>query len=304
MDDSARRSFLATLPGRLAVAIGAAELAAATTPPAGTGIDPVRERGDLWVGSRRLPSAIPDVGLLLEPPVDARWLCAAWGIDRPVAVSGDSMQRSWEVLEAGAELPDPHARRIAADRFSAGRWRVGLRLAGRPAGPLPDMVCGASPAYDVHERGGEIRRLDVTVVAPRADVVRADHPDAQALLDAMAAAFPVWRSGWAVAPGSSFVVLYDVNGPLAGAAIVDDGHGTASAGRLCVPSGHGSAGTGSALLDVLEAVALDRGCRLLRLDSSAFLAHNEVPLQRHGYVVAPPYDGDPDAIVWAGRDLA
>lgn len=303
MDDDARRAFLTTLPGRLADAIGAAELDAATTPPAGAGIERRREQDELRVGSHLMPSPIPSVLLAFDPPADARWLCGAWGMDRPVAVSDDPHQRSWEILVAGAELPDPSARRIAADRFVAGRWQVGLRLATRPVGGLPDLVSGASPAYDVGERGGEICRLDVRTVAPRADVVVAGHADARSLLDAMAAAYPAWHAGWVVAPGSAFVVLYDDEGPVAGATIEDDGHGTASAGRVCVQSGHGSTVTGSALLDVLEAVALDRGCRALRLDSSAFLAHNEVPLGRHGYVVAPPYDGDGDAAVWAERDL-
>lgn len=90
-----------------------------------------------------------DVAVTLVPPVDAAELCRAWGLERPVAVSGDAHQRTWTILLAGDEVPDPHGRRITARRVRAGAFTVDAELTGRPRGPLPEVVFGASPAYDV-----------------------------------------------------------------------------------------------------------------------------------------------------------
>jgi hypothetical protein len=163
MDDAARREFFDGLPGRLANAVGAAQLDAATVPSAGAGIARRLEPSLVGVAMERLPSQIPRVVLVVDPPVDARALCRSWGIVRPVAVSGDVHQRRWSVEVAGEELPDPHQRRIASRPFRVGRWDVRLELVARPPGGLPDLVAGASPAYDVIERGGEIHRLEVSL---------------------------------------------------------------------------------------------------------------------------------------------
>ena len=303
MDAMARLQHLADLPGRLAAAVGARELVEATRPPDGLGITQALEPADVWVGSDRLPSPIPRVVLDVDPPIDARALCEAWGIARPVAVSGDVHQRRWQVLLAGEDLGDPYQRRIAARTFATGRWDVHLHLAARPSGDLPRVVAGASPAYDVLERAGQIRRLEVSPSAHRSGVVRADHADARALLDAMAAFHPAWRPGWGVRPDADFVVVYDGERPIAGAEIGDEGRGTFTASRLCVAPNSPTDDAGSALLDLLEAVALDRGGDRLCLDGSVFLQSSAVPCRRHGYVGAPPYDGDADDSVWAERDI-
>jgi hypothetical protein len=304
MGDLERRAFLDGLPARLAGAVGPAELEAATRPSVGSGIERRLEPSLIWAGTDRLPASVPRVVVTVEPPVDARDLCRAWGIERPVATSGDAHQRGWRVDIAGEELPDPFARRIAVRPFTAGRWTVRLDLAGRPAGALPAVVAGASPAYDVLERGGEIRRLEISPTAQHSAVVRGDHPDARALLDTMAARHPAWHSGWSVPPDADVGVVYDGDGPITGAAIGDAGGGTFLASRLCVapdrPLGH----AGSTLLDLLEAVVLARGGARLRLDDSAFLHAAAIPYPRHGYVVGPPYDGDADTVTWAERDLA
>ena len=303
MDEATRWAYLDGLPSRLAAAVGPAELVAATAPPDGVGIVRRLEPDVLWVGADRPPSPFPRVVLSLDPPVDARALCRAWAIARPVAVSGDVHQRRWGIVVAGEDLPDPYQRRIAAQTFATGRWEVAIDLAGRPSGALPGVVVGASPAHDVLERGGAVVRLAVSPAASRSEVVRADHPDARALLDAMAALHPAWHAGWDVLPDTVLVVIHADGRAAAGAAIADVGRGMFAASRVCVQPAPDAGAAGAALLLVLESVALGRGGDRLRLDGSVFLHGATVPWERHGYVVGPPYAGDADDPVWVERDL-
>ncbi len=304
MDTDARWRFVADLPNRLAPAIDASDLDSATRPPDEPGV--VRTTSDDWlrIGTRLVPSAIPRITLGLDPPIDARRLCQAWGIARPVAVSGDVRQSKWSVLVAGDELADPSARRISARSLTAGRWDVNIRLTARPVGDLPDVVSGASPAYDIVERGGAVSAIEVSLTSVPASVVDAGHPDVHALLSVMAAAFPVWRAGWEVEAGSTFVVLYEGDRPVAGAAIGNDQDGTVTASRVCVAPDRRGRSLGASLLEALEGMALKGGSDQLRLDSSVFLMPSDVPYARYGYVVGPPYDGDSDAPMWAIKDLA
>lgn len=304
MDTPRRLRLLTGVIARIGEAVGATELLhAADGLPADAGIDVCVEPDALWVGADRLTSPTPRLVLGLQPPLDARSLCDALGVDHPVAVTGDVHQARWSVHVAGAELPDPYARRIAVKPFRAGRWDVRLDLLGRPAGPLPDLVAGASPAYDVRERGGQVHRIEVTRGTCRSVVVSAAHPDARALLAATAAAHPVWRGGWGLEPDHAFVLVHDGGRPVTGAAFRVVRPGLAMASRFCVAAEGQIGHAGSVLLDVLESVALERGCDRLRLDSSAFRHDAQVPYLRHGYLVGPPYDGDADQAVWAERDL-
>jgi hypothetical protein len=101
--------------------------------------------------------------LLLDPPYDARALAAAWGVTQPIAVSTDVRQRSWYLFQRGADLPDEYAKRVAAEPVTAaGGKTVRARLTGRPDGPLPDLVSGASPAYDLQEVGGLVDVIEVS----------------------------------------------------------------------------------------------------------------------------------------------
>ena len=306
MNHAMRFQVLAEFPARLAAAIGVAELVAASSVREELGIGRTLRSDQLRVGGRVLPSPIPRVVIGLDPPIDARSLCAAWGIECPVAVSGDVHQRNWQIRIAGEELPDAYHRRIAVTPILVGRWEVELRLASRPAGGLPDVVAGASPAYDILERSADITRIEVTPAAARAAVIGGGHPDAQALIKSMASLHPVWRSGWEVATAAEFVVVYLGEQPIVGAALEYNGHdgqGCSAASRFCVIPDTQVGYAGSALLDVLEAVALGRGSKRLTLDESVFLHTATIPCLRHGYVVAPPYNGDADAKVWAEREL-
>ena len=259
----------------------------------------------LRVDLRLVPDALPRANLELDPTVQARELCLAWSIERPVAVSPDGAQRRWQILAAGDDLADPYSRRIASEPITSGRWDVVAYLVTRPAGDLPGVVSGASPAYDVHERGGAVRRIEIAPTAHMTRVLEPGHADVRALLGVMASTHPVWRgagAGWSIDPAATFVTIYDAGSPVAGGALVDAGRETRVA-QLCVIPRRRGRYLGVALLDALEAVAGDRGSDRVRLDSSAFLLGDELPYARCGYVVGPPYAGDADVDVWAEKDL-
>lgn len=169
---------LTELPARLLPAVSAAELIAAMSRPAGNGAVTEVTPHLVWVGAQRLRSPIPSIRLTLAHAVDARSLCRAWGVPLPVAVSNDVHQTRWEIQVGGAELPDPYQRRIAAEPFVIGCWEVRIFLTDRPAGPLPALVAGASPAYDVAERGGQVGRIEVARARFNAAVVAGDDPAA------------------------------------------------------------------------------------------------------------------------------
>jgi hypothetical protein len=213
-----------------------------------------------------------------------------------VAVSPDVHQHTWVILVVGDELTDPHGARIASERITAGRWELVPALTARPDGELPGVVSGASPAYDVCEGGGLVRSIEIRAKPHEVRTLAPGDPHARALLGAMASRHPHWRGGWTPKPASIFVMVDDG----AGAALADLGDGVARASHICLV--HDA--LGAELLDALEAVSRDRGFHRLRLDSSAFLSDAELPYDRYGYEVGPPYDGDADVEVWAEKDLA
>jgi len=300
------RPFLTTLLERLAAALTVGELGEVTRLPDGAGVERSFSDGWLRIDSRLVADPLPRVRLQLDPPADARELCAAWAIARPVAVSPDVHQHTWQILVAGEELADPYARRIAAEPIRAGRWDVMPYLAARPGGELPGVVSGASPAYDVGERGGAVRSIEIAPTPRMTRALEPGHADALTLLDTMASAHPAWRgsgAGWSVDPAATFAVIYDAWAPVTGGALLDAGGGEARAAQLCVVPERGGEGFGVTLLDTLEALARDQGSARLRLDCTAFLLGDELPHARCGYAVGPPYAGDADVEVWAEKEL-
>jgi GNAT superfamily N-acetyltransferase len=303
---SVDRSFLITLLERLGEAVSAGDLELATRPCDGAGITRSLSAGDLRVDLRLVADPLPRVTLELDPPVDARALCAAWGLARPVAVSSDVEQRSWWIRVGGEELPDRYSRRIASESITAGRWKISPRLAARPTGELPGLVSCASPAYDVPTRGGAVRSIEIAPTSHTIRTLEPSHPDVRELLAVMASAHPSWRGsgeGWSVNPAATFVAIYDGVATVAGCALTETGDGATRASQLCVAPGRLGQRLGATLLDTLEAVARDRGSARLRLDSSAFLLGDELPHARWGYAIAPAYAGDADVEVWAEKDL-
>jgi hypothetical protein len=114
--------------------------------------DPSAAPPGVWAG----PS-----GFTLTPPVDARRLAGLWGVQRPVAVSVDVHQTLWYLFDTGQELPHPSLRWIEVVPVRAGSLVLRARLTGRPPGPVPTTVAGASPAYDLLTVPGEVDVVEV-----------------------------------------------------------------------------------------------------------------------------------------------
>ena len=117
-------TFLAKLPAALADASVAEVLA---NPPAGIR---VQRNGAAWE--------------LAVPTLDVAPMLAQWGWTDAFAVSGDVHQRRFRIMRKTQELS---ADRIATRFPSVGRWQLEIVLDARPAGPLPGISAGASPAY-------------------------------------------------------------------------------------------------------------------------------------------------------------
>lgn len=87
--------------------------------------------------------------LTFPQPIPASTLCEAMGWAQPYALSGDVEQRRWHIHLWVAHLADPYGQHIHTRRPEVGAWSITAWLAGRPAGPLPGVAAGASPAYDL-----------------------------------------------------------------------------------------------------------------------------------------------------------
>ena len=83
-----------------------------------------------------------------KSPVSARELAGVMGLQRAYLVSGDVHQFTFSLRVWTKDLEDPHRKRIATDFPKAGPWLLDAR-GSRPAGDLPGVASGASPAYDL-----------------------------------------------------------------------------------------------------------------------------------------------------------
>jgi hypothetical protein len=119
-------------------------------------------RSATGVGDVAFDAPAERVTVTLAPPVPVRELIADWQVARPYAVSGDVHQRSWSVFAWTDDLEDPYNRRIATVLPRFGRWQVQAQLAGRPAGPMPAVVSGASSAYDLRDSAEPIMSVTIS----------------------------------------------------------------------------------------------------------------------------------------------
>lgn len=78
-----------------------------------------------------------------------------------MAVSVDVHQTLWYLFDTGREFPHPSLRWIEAVPVRAGSLVLRARLTGRPPGPVPTTVAGASPAYDLLEVPGQVDVVEV-----------------------------------------------------------------------------------------------------------------------------------------------
>jgi hypothetical protein len=86
----------------------------------------------------------------------ARWL----RLDEAYIVSGDVHQALWAIQVKAGEVADSHQTRIHVTRPVVGPWELRIRVGGRPQGPLPEVVAGASPAYPI--AGSDVLITNVT----------------------------------------------------------------------------------------------------------------------------------------------
>jgi hypothetical protein len=94
----------------------------------------------------------------LEPPVAAASVATWLGLARPYAVSGDVHQRSFGIRSFTQKLA---GNRIATEFPSFGAWRLEIDLDGRPEGPLPAEVSGASPAYPLGKYPASVKQVRI-----------------------------------------------------------------------------------------------------------------------------------------------
>lgn len=93
----------------------------------------------------------------------ARWLL----LEEAYLVSGDTHQASWAIQVKVGDIDDPYQTRIHVTRPVVGPWELRIRVDGRPHGPLPEVVAGASPAYPV--AGSDVLVTNVTFSPHRMD---------------------------------------------------------------------------------------------------------------------------------------
>ncbi len=92
------------------------------------------------------------------PARDTKAALAAWGWKDAFAVSGDVHQRQFEIRRSTGSI-GPN--RIATVEPHAGRWSVSVTLAARPAGALPPLVAGASPAYPLPQYASTFDHIEI-----------------------------------------------------------------------------------------------------------------------------------------------
>ena len=73
--------------------------------------------------------------------------------------------------------------------------------------------------------------------AGRFELLPATHPDAAGLLAARRAAYPYWAAGWDLAEDDEFVVVYEGDRPVAGAAIRHGSDAISRVSRVCATDG-------------------------------------------------------------------
>ncbi len=116
--------------------------------------------------------------LRLASPLAARTVIAGLSLSRPYATSGDVHQEEWELSSWTTDIDDRWGPRIAVHTPHLGHWAVEPKLAGRPAGELPKLTAGASPAYDLALYDAEVVGLDIELWSDEWQVAEhADLPD-------------------------------------------------------------------------------------------------------------------------------
>jgi hypothetical protein len=108
--------------------------------------------------------------LRFRRPIDAERLLDVMGWTRAYAVSGDVHQETWGIRLWASDLPDDgtpgNNPLIGTQNPRLGLWAVMASLAGRPAGDLPKVSAGASPAYDLTTYPAQVTEIEIEPWSP------------------------------------------------------------------------------------------------------------------------------------------
>ncbi|MFV0316546.1 MAG: GNAT family N-acetyltransferase [Microthrixaceae bacterium] len=109
------------------------------------------------------------------------------------------------------------------------------------------------------------------------------------------------------APNGRFLVAYDTttdpSTPIGCGAVWVIRPGVAEIRRMWITPSHQGQGLGRAMLEALEAAAIELGCHTARLDSMHALEAAVAMYRSHGYQEIENYNDNPNATIWMQRPL-
>jgi hypothetical protein len=167
-------------PGLVLLLIPALLSLAATSPDPLTGLKTACERSKDQDSLRSsLQALAPTLGfelvenvedhqytLRFRQPIAAARLLKVMGWTRAYAFSGDVHQETWMIGLWTSDVPDEYGPRIGVKDPQVGAWAVTPSLAARPAGDLPNLVAGASPAYDLTAYTAQVTEIEIEPWSP------------------------------------------------------------------------------------------------------------------------------------------
>lgn len=154
------------------------------------------------------------------------------------------------------------------------------------------------------------------MTGPRIEALRADHPDAAALLAAYLAELRARLGGFdedrstpappdeMAPPSGTFLVLYDDDGPVACGGLKTFEPGVGEIKRMYVAPVARRRGHGRRVLVALEAAARDLGLQRIVLDTASVLGEAIALYLSSGYRQVPAYNANPYAAAWFEKRLA
>ena len=107
--------------------------------------------------------------LRFRQPIPAERLVAAMGWTRAYAVSSDVHQETWGIVLWKSDVAEDgnfSGPRIGIQDPHVGAWAFMPSLADRPAGPLPKLAAGASPAYDLTAYSAQVTTVEIEPWSP------------------------------------------------------------------------------------------------------------------------------------------
>jgi GNAT superfamily N-acetyltransferase len=104
-------------------------------------------------------------------------------------------------------------------------------------------------------------------------------------------------------PGGALLLAWAASDPVGMGGIRHLGTDVAEVKSMYVRPSHRGLGIAKRLLDELEEIARERGCRAVRLDSSRYLTEAVSLYRSAGYMEIADYNGNRSADIWFERPL-